>query len=363
MSSFRRHDVPTGLMTFCAVCCQASALPPGFYPLGELAGGEIHSHGYALSADGSVAVGISVSSAGPEAFRWTVDGGMVGLGDLPGGGVNSAALGVSAQGDVIVGLGSTPGEHSFRWTADGGMVDIAPSGAAWGLSDDGSVVVGISGSQAYRWTESTGPIGLGDLPGGTFFSLAFDVSNDGDTVVGRSTSASGVEAFRWTAETGMMAGLGDLPGGGFSSQARGVSADGSVIVGYGESASGQEAFRWTAEDGMVSLTPGTFGVAIDVSADGSVIVGGGGNQAGGVFVWDEVHGLRSMRDMLGLNLSDWDWIEPEGISDDGSTIIGWGYHADTATNEAWIAVLPEPSTLALVAFGGLILTRRHPREP
>lgn len=48
-------------------------------------------------------------------------------------------------------------------------------------------------------------------------------------------------------------GLGDLPGGNIFSQAAGVSADGSVVVGQSNSASGGEAFRWTAGGGMVGL--------------------------------------------------------------------------------------------------------------
>jgi probable HAF family extracellular repeat protein len=50
-----------------------------------------------------------------------------------------------------------------------------------------------------------------------------------------------------------MVGLGDLPGGSFSSVAVGVSSDGSVVVGVGNSASGNEAFRWTQAEGMRRL--------------------------------------------------------------------------------------------------------------
>ena len=56
--------------------------------------------------------------------------------------------------------------------------------------------------------------GLGDLPGGVFSSSAGGVSADGSVVVGSGTSANGYEAFRWTQATGMV-GLGDLSGGGF----------------------------------------------------------------------------------------------------------------------------------------------------
>ena len=45
-------------------------------------GGESVAEG--VSADGSVVVGQAISASGPEAFRWTELGGIVGLGDLPG---------------------------------------------------------------------------------------------------------------------------------------------------------------------------------------------------------------------------------------------------------------------------------------
>jgi hypothetical protein len=41
-------------------------------------------------------------------------------------------------------------------------------------------------------------------------------------------------------------GLGDLPGGSSSSNAFDLSADGSVVTGLGNSASSPEAFRWTS---------------------------------------------------------------------------------------------------------------------
>ncbi|MCA1958668.1 MAG: hypothetical protein LDL14_09095, partial [Nitrospira sp.] len=47
--------------------------------------------------------------------------------------------------------------------------------------------------------------------------------------------------------------LGDLPGGSFSSMALGVSADGSVVVGVSRSGSGDEAFRWTEATGHGGL--------------------------------------------------------------------------------------------------------------
>jgi probable HAF family extracellular repeat protein len=77
-------------------------------------------------------------------------------------------------------------------------------------------------------------VGLGDLPGGNFYSVTNAVSADGSVVVGKSTSASGNEAFLWTAGGGMV-NLDDFPEGNFY-KANAVSADGSVVVGSGDTA-------------------------------------------------------------------------------------------------------------------------------
>ena len=117
------------------------------------------------------------------------------------------------------------------------------------------------------------------------------------TIVGSSVSANGPEAFRWTEATGMIP-LGDLDGGTFSSIASGVSSDGNVIVGVGHSSSGEEGIVWTPDGGLVSissyLTNAGLGDAIAgwqlnaagyVSADGSTILGGGIDPSGARKAW------------------------------------------------------------------------------
>ena len=163
-------------------------------------------------------------------------------------------------------------------------------------------------------------VGLGDLDGGNFYSKAYGVSADGAVVVGQSNSAAGYEAFRWTSSG--MVGLGDLDGGNFDSNAKGVSADGAVVVGSGNSASGYEALRWTS-GGMRSLN--------------DVLI----NDFG-----------------LGSSLAGWTLTTAHAISADGLTIVGQGYNPD-GDREAWMAsmdsaaVVPEPSSLALLSIGAL----------
>jgi probable HAF family extracellular repeat protein len=121
--------------------------------------------------------------------------------------------------------------------------------------------------------------GIGDLPGGSVYSVARGISADGSTVVGQSNSAAGPEAFRWV-KGGGIEGLGDLPGGTFASEATAASADGSTIVGSGDDGElpwSFNAFRWTEESGVVALPDffdGRFASdAEDVTADGSIVAG------------------------------------------------------------------------------------------
>jgi len=55
----------------------------------------------------------------------------------------------------------------------------------------------------------------------------------------------------WAIPSASFQGLGDLPGGSFFSRANGVSADGAAIVGRGWSSTGFEAFLWTEAGGMI----------------------------------------------------------------------------------------------------------------
>ena len=244
---------------------------------------------------------------------------------------------------------------------------INNAGWATGVSADGSVIVGSSSGEAFRWTASSGIVPLGALAGSAS-SEAKGVSADGSVVVGDSTTASGnQQAFRWTASGGMVS-LGDLPGA-TNSVALAVSGNGQVIVGE----SGGEAFRWTVGGGMVPLgnlvgTDGTSS-ALATSYDGSVIVGQAGNEA---MIWTATEGMINLKGFLvGLNpppytipitpfpyssnsVSGWALFEATGVSADGRTIVGNG---GDGLESGFVATIPEPSSvvLATLAIAGLIV--------
>jgi probable HAF family extracellular repeat protein len=183
-----------------------------------------------------------------------------------------ATTGMSNAATFFEGLGLIPGSMQ-------GSIN-APE--ATGISADGTVAVGYSQEQAFRWTQSGGMVGLGflNLMNGHGNSYSMGTSSNGSTVAGYSLNASAkLEAFRWTQATGMI-GLGYLPGGVYST-ASAINSNGSVVVGTSngtaDPSSQGQAFRWTQTTGIVGLgfLPGTnYSSAAAVNYSGSIVVGG-----------------------------------------------------------------------------------------
>jgi probable HAF family extracellular repeat protein len=184
-----------------AALAPAAVAQPTFYRIGFL---DPDNFGpciaYGISPDGGTVVGQSLSPQGFQAFRWTVETGIVGLGAFSNpAGASSVAMGAANGAVAIVGASVRPDS----------------------LSEDGS---------PFRWSADNGLEYLGNLGGTRTAGTAFGVTPDGGVIVGfASTADFELQAFRWTA------GAGVEPLGMFENQmqsaARAVNADGSVIVG------------------------------------------------------------------------------------------------------------------------------------
>lgn len=222
------------------------------------------SDGYELSADGSVAVGLSWDGCSGRGFIWTQATGMLELQNLANGS-NRASV-VSADGTVIGGFAQGSSSRTPAiWddTTAGELLD-PPNGDAvgeiYGISDDGSILLGT-------WTK-TNPVALATkwtwngagwdratidagalLPGWT--GIPEDIANDG-TIVGFDFLVGNRRAWIQPHGTGPLQELvsyieshgGDVPDGLPLQVCQAISADGRYIIGHG---AGTGAWRVTID--------------------------------------------------------------------------------------------------------------------
>ncbi len=215
----------------------------------------------------------------------------------------------------------------------------------------------IVNAQSIKWLDNLG-----------WRSEAYDVSQDGNVVVGWSTLIDGgyAHAFRWTAAGGMQD-LGTLDNYR-SSVARAVSGDGSIVVGQvGSDSTGagiaDQAFIWSSSSGMQYLVPNVYSSQVlDISSDGSTVIGYmilkiNGNNFYHPFRWTASGGIEDLFSLIGD-------AEPFGISDDGSVLVGVdstgksafrfdGNNLETKTLTGYDAWARSVSGDGLVTFGDL----------
>ncbi|MFO0831469.1 MAG: hypothetical protein U0637_06460 [Phycisphaerales bacterium] len=329
----------------------------------------------AISSDGSTVVGTSQQFGG-AAWRWTLSTGRVDLGALPGGFLMEHANDVSGDGSVIVG-GMNDGvsvSTAWRWTLGTGIQRVTGIGAgAFGpyVSSNGSTIVGRAEGtplSAVRWTQATGVQSLNPVTGLPFgngsTTIAYGVSGDGSVVVGVGLGTSSNTPptlssvpFRWTQLTGS---VGVLNNGQFFGAPAGVGAtdvsdDGAVMVGIGEAG----VFRWNAVDGFQLL----FNEAQPPGSGRPHVSGDGLTAVYGQRIWTQMGGLLSLNGVLtsaGCNFSGWSNLIATGVDCDGNTFCGFGTNPAGQT-EAWYATIPAPGvgTFALAALSVSALRRRR----
>lgn len=310
-----------------------------FQPLTPISG-LTETEARAVSADGSVVVGVARRVAPATGFapiQWKATTGLV---VLPSTGTATAEA-VSGDGLTVVGFESGSPGSAVRWIggARGSsypapLINNMNSGAhALVVNADGTIAAGIGEytneyPKAVRWVAGAVNIERID-PSGHEESYSRGISGDGRVVVGYTYTPDA--AFVWRAGDTRITELPTLDATRGSS-ARGISQNGNVIVG----SSGGFAVRWVNGAAPVSL--GLAGTAFGANADGSVIVG----RTGTAFVWrsSESPQLQLLSDVLalaGVNLTGWTLDEASAISADGSTIVGTGTHG--GVREGFIARL------------------------
>ena len=223
----------------------------GMQDLGALDPNAIEVQPLGVSDDGSKIVGWARGVSGfQRPFVWTAATGMQELVEVPG--TDARATGISRDGRLIAGYFLEGTEQAFI-LRDGivtrlGFLAGETDSFARAVCGLGTAVVGSTqsaGGRAFRWTAAGGMRDLGSLRIDSP-SYALHCSDDGSVVVGVSGDDKGLPPARWDS-TGIRS-LGTL--GGNSGEAHSVSADGSIIVGaaglpFVNGISEFAAFRWT----------------------------------------------------------------------------------------------------------------------
>ncbi|MHC5115130.1 MAG: hypothetical protein ACYTGP_11970 [Planctomycetota bacterium] len=159
-------------------------------PLGALPnalGCPSRSDGYELSADGTVAVGLSWDGCSGRGFVWTQGTGMLELEPLANGG-NRASV-ISADGTFVAGFAQgsfsrTPAVWDAGTTV-GNLLDPPNGdivGEVRGMSDDGTVLLGNWDEKAFKWVQGE-EIELFSGPIPAWVGIAMDIADDG-TIIG-----------------------------------------------------------------------------------------------------------------------------------------------------------------------------------
>jgi uncharacterized membrane protein len=253
--------------------------------------------------------------------------------------VRGSARAVSADGEVVVGYYSehpVNGSKCFRWTRDGGYETLLSDGvvfdcSAAAISDDATTIGGSatfeSGLSAFRWRRDSGLVALPRLQENWHGGEARAIASAGTVIAGTSADDAGFNAVIWT-ENGIE-NLG-LTSAGPSADVNGIAAAGYPIVGRGAGPDNPGVgFRWTPTEGMVLIpTPVQWSNAADVSADGFVIVGDYVDAFGitHAFRWRVGESLEE----LGLTYA---WGSVVATNHDGSVVVAY------SEEDSWIWTL------------------------
>jgi len=203
------------------------------------------SSAYELSADGTIATGLSWDGCSGRGFRWTEATGMVELEPLANGGNRSSVL--SADGNVLAGFAQGAGSRTpARWDGAGnGWLIDPPNGEAHGeirgISRDGAVLLGTWDGRAMKWTEDGGVeiIGQGSIIPG-WIGAPMDIADDG-TIVGFDFLMTARRAWIQPGGVGNLIAMSDyiedhggaIPEGASIEVCQAISADGRYVIGHG----------------------------------------------------------------------------------------------------------------------------------
>lgn len=297
-----------------------------------------------VSSNGSIVVGDN----GAEHFMWTEVDGVTLIGGVAPGGGYGGQTGINGNGTLITGTRVNPNNNlgelssydiaSQTWTSHGSLGASSGNSAssAWGVSSDGTTIVGLGwinagSAHAIKWTNGGGVEDLGStVPNRS--TRANAANDDGSIIAGWQDSASGFrQGAIWTN------GVQELithPNNDPATEVGCLSDDG-IWAGGGQGFSNNfQAWKWSQASGIIDIGPaptsGWRGAITGFSSNGSISVGfyrpwpAPATFGRGILHTDS-GGLLDLTDYaisLGIDVQGAILALPLGISDDGSTVIG-----------------------------------------
>jgi hypothetical protein len=360
----------------------AQGWAPGFNVIPQPLGGQVEDS-LVMARDGTAIGGELVSSGPSQRAGFTL---------TPQGGVTIWEGDPQTDSSRVKAISSGATHTAWmrgRRAADGTVVDFFPGFVASpfiiqnaSISLDGQTVATslqtVSSnavplnSEPYVWTSQRGLRSMGAPYAGATLNDIEDISGDGNVVVGYSRTFvfdDFIRPWTWTAAGGYTL-LPTVPNARIGyAQPVATNGDGSVVVGSADMPGTQsrtDAVRW--RDGAIQvLTPPPAALrsrASGVTDDGLTVIGTVSFTGGNIqpSVWREETGWVPLAEYLrgqGLEIpANYRLGSEFSISGDGRTIAG--AFRDTTTNEVavFIAVIPTPNTLGVLALVGVVCTRR-----
>ena len=318
-----------------------------------------------MSADAHAIVGYTTGAGASGANRWVTgapDFTLIGYD-------NNVMQRISDNGLFISSNVNDPAnsnaDTAARWSAAtngwlilGGLASQSGSSrsTSYDISRDGQTVVGLGWvspgvAHGFRWTPTGGMVDLGSLTGFSTPSRANAVSADGTTIVGwDQVNGGNRRAVRWVnlveSQLGSLQAGNPIFGPG---EAWGASSNGTWIVGTSDN----KAFRWSAATGILNL--GQLGTALttatSITDDGTIAVGTSGTTA---VIWTASTGLIALQTyLLNFGITDaanWTLRSAVDISGDGTKIAGHGVN-QAGVNQPFMVDLPVPVPLVYCTAG------------